>query len=122
MAVSRKTLRENIKKNYVTQLIEYFKANDEDVLQIKSNEICFPVLDEEGNEEFVKITVAVPTGSRDDNEPFDGYGKAEEYGMKLKQKAEKAAAAAKKKAEKIKRDEEFRRKKAEQKKKQEEKG
>lgn len=122
MAVSRKTLRENIKKNYVAQLIEYFKANDEEILQIKSNEICFPVLDEEGNEEFVKITVAVPTGSRDDNEPFDGYGKAEEYKMKLKQKAEKAAAAAKKKAEKIKRDEEFRRKKAEQKKKQEEKG
>lgn len=122
MAVSRKTLRENIKKNYITQLIEYFKINDEDVLQIKSNEICFPVLDEEGNEEFVKITVAVPTGSRDDNEPFDGYGKAEEYEMKLKQKAEKAAAAAKKKAEKIKRDEEFRRKKIEQKKKQEEKG
>lgn len=122
MAVSRKTLRENIKKNYVTQLIEYFKANDEDVLQIKSNEICFPVLDEEGNEEFVKITVAVPTGSRDDNEPFDGYGKAEEYEMKQKEKREKAEKAAKKKAEKIKRDEEFRRKKAEQKKKQEEKG
>lgn len=122
MAVSRKSLRENIKKKYVSQLIAFLNSKDEDVLQIKSNEICFPVLDEQGNEEFVKITIAVPTGSRDDNEPFDGYGKAEEYQMKLKAKAEKAEAAAKKKAEKIKRDEEFRRKKAEQKKKQEKRG
>lgn len=122
MAVSRKNLRENIKKIYIAQLIDFFQAKDEDVLRIKSNEICFPVLDEEGNEEFVKITVAVPTGSRDDNEPFDGYGKAQEYEMKQKEKKEKAEKAAKKKAEKIKRDEEFRRKKAEQKKKQEEKG
>lgn len=122
MAVSRKNLRENIKKIYITQLINFFQEKDEDVLRIKSNEICFPVLDEEGNEEFVKITVAVPTGSRDDNEPFDGYGKAQEYEMKQKEKKEKAEKAAKKKAEKIKRDEEFRRKKAEQKKKQEEKG
>lgn len=122
MAISRKTLRENIKKNYVAQLIDFFQKMGEDVLQIKSNEICFPVVDEENNDEFVKITIAVPTGSRDDNEPFDGYGKAQEYEMKLKAKAEKAKIAAKKKAEKIKRDEEFRRKKAEQKKKQEEKG
>ena len=55
---------------------------------------------------------------RDDNEPFDGYGKAQEYEMKQKEKKEKAEKAAKKKAEKIKRDEEYRRKKAEQKKKE----
>ena len=115
MAISRKTLREKIKQNYTAQLIDFFCKNDEDVLQIKSNEICFPVTDEEGNEDFVKITIAVPTGSRDDNEPFDGYGKAQEYEMKQKEKKEKAA---KKKAEKIKRDEEYRRKKAEQKKKE----
>lgn len=118
MAISRKTLREKIKQNYTAQLIDFFCKNDEDVLQIKSNEICFPVLDEEGNEDFVKITIAVPTGSRDDNEPFDGYGKAQEYEMKQKEKKEKAEKTAKKKAEKIKRDEEYRRKKAEQKKKE----
>lgn len=122
MAISRKTLREKIKQNYTAQLIDFFCKNDEDVLQIKSNEICFPVIDEEGNEDFVKITIAVPTGSRDDNEPFDGYGKAQEYEMKQKEKKEKAEKAAKKKAEKIKRDEEYRRKKAEQKKKEKEKG
>ena len=115
MAVSRKSLREKIKQLYTAELIQFFTDKEEDVLRIKSNEICFPVLDEEGNEEFVKITIAVPTGSRDDNEPFDGYGKAQEYEMKLKEKAKKAEKAAKKKAEKIKRDEEYRRKKAEQK-------
>lgn len=116
MAISRKTLREKIKQEYTNQLIDFFKTNDEDVLQIKSNEICFPVIDSEGNEDFVKITIAVPTGSRDDNEPFDGYGKAQEYEMKIKEKKEKAEIAAKKKAEKIKRDKEYREKKIQQKK------
>ena len=114
-ATSRKKLRENIKAQYINTLKEFFTTNGEEVLQIKSNEFCFPIVDEEGNEDFVKITVAIPMGTRDDNEPFDGYGKAEEYQMKLQAKAEKAEKTAKKKAEKIKRDEEYRKKKEEQK-------
>jgi hypothetical protein len=111
-AKSKKSLRENIKAKYTQTLIDFFQSQDEEVLRIKSNEICFPVVDEEGNEEFVKITIAVPTGSREDNEPFDGYSKAEEYEINQRLKAEKAEKAAKKKAEKIKRDKEYREKKA----------
>lgn len=112
---SRKTLREKIKSDYMTLLMSFLSDKGEEVLQTKKNEFCFPVCDEEGNEDFVKITVAIPTGSREDNSPFDGYGEANSYQLKLKANAEKAEAAARKKAEKIKRDEEYRRKKAEQK-------
>lgn len=110
MANSRKVLREQKKTEYMQKTMEFFSNCGEEVLQIKSNEFCFPIVDSEGNEDFVKITVAIPIGSRQDNEPFDGYGMAEEYRLNLKKKKEKAEEMAKKKAEKIKRDTEYREK------------
>lgn len=113
--VSRKILREEIKAEFVKTLTEIFIDKGEEVLRVGSNKIALPVVDREGNEDFVTITVSIPTGSTKDNEPYDGYGEAESYALKLKADKQKAEEKAKKKAEKIKRDEEFRRKKAEQK-------
>lgn len=113
--VSRKILREEIKAEFVKTLAEIFTDKGEEVLRVGSNKIALPVVDREGNEDFVTITISIPTGSTKDNEPYDGYGEAESYALKLKADKQKAEEKAKKKAEKIKRDEEFRRKKAEQK-------
>lgn len=113
--VSRKILREEIKAEFVKTLTEIFIDKGEEVLRVGSNKIALPVVDREGNEDFVTITISIPTGSTKDNEPYDGYGEAESYALKLKADKQKAEEKAKKKAEKIKRDEEFRRKKAEQK-------
>lgn len=113
--VSRKILREEIKAEFVKTLTEIFTDKGEEVLRVGSNKIALPVVDREGNEDFVTITISIPTGSTKDNEPYDGYGEAESYALKLKADKQKAEEKAKKKAEKIKRDEEFRRKKAEQK-------
>lgn len=112
MGVSRKVERELLKENYLAKLIEIF-AETEEVLRVKSNEIAFPVVGCEGNEDFIVITVKVPTGADKGMTPYDGYAMAEEYSMKLKNKEEKAKATAEKKAKKIKRDEEIRRKKKE---------
>lgn len=112
MAVSRKVERELLKENYLQMLIETLKDN-EDVLRVKSNEIAFPVVGCEGNEDFIVITVKVPTGADKGMTPYDGYAMAEEYEMKLKEKEEKAKVNAEKKAKKIKRDEEIRKKKKE---------
>lgn len=113
--VTRKVLREEIKADYIKLLTEILLEKGEEVLRVGSNKIAMPVVDREGNEDFVTITVSIPTGSTKDNEPYDGYGEAESYALKLKADEEKAKEKARKKAEKIKRDEEFRRKKAEQK-------
>ena len=112
MGVSRKVERELLKENYLQMLIETLKDN-EDVLRVKSNEIAFPVVGCEGNEDFIVITVKVPTGADKGMTPYDGYAMAEEYEMKLKEKEEKAKANAEKKAKKIKRDAEIRAKKKE---------
>lgn len=102
MATSRKTLREELKASYLGKISEMFKAS-EDVLRTGSNEIAFPVVDREGNEDFILITVRIPTGSHD-GEPYDGYSMAQEYQMKLEEKEAKEKERLRKKEEKIKRD------------------
>lgn len=101
MATSRKILREAIKNRYIAKLTELFK--DEDVLRTGSNEISFPVTDQEGNEDFIVLTVKIPTGSRD-GEVYDGYEMAREYGRKCAENAEKEKIARAKKEKKIARD------------------
>lgn len=88
MATTRTALRTALKVKYLEKVVDAFAS--EDVLRIKSNAIAFPVVDSEGNEDFITITVSVPTGSRDDGEPWDGYAEAEAFAMKEKEKAEKA--------------------------------
>lgn len=104
MAVSRKALREEKKMEYISKLIDFFNGENEEVLRVKSNEIAFPILDREGNEDFIKITVAIPTGANKGAEPYDAYAMAEEYEMKLAEKKIKAEEAKKKKEAKIARD------------------
>lgn len=90
--------------------------DDEDVdevLQVKSNEVAIPVVGCEGNEDFVVITVKVPTGANKGTEPYDGYEMAEDYQMKLDEKERKAKEKEEKKKRKIARDEEIRKKKKE---------
>lgn len=113
MAVSRKVEREILKENYLCAIVNLFSNHDEEVLRVKSNEIAIPVVGCEGNEDFIVITVKVPTGADKGMTPYDGYAMAEEFEMKQKEKIEKAKANAEKKAKKIKRDEEVRPKKKE---------
>lgn len=112
MSVSRKVEREILRTDYLNKIINFFK-NDEEVLQVKSNEIAIPVVGCENNEDFIVITVKVPTGANKGLEPYDGYSEAESYELKLKEKADKAKRNAEKKAKKIAKDKEIQRKKKE---------
>lgn len=63
MAVSRKVERELIRNKYLEVITDALLALDEDVLRVKSNEIAIPVVGCEGNEDFLVVTVKVPTGA-----------------------------------------------------------
>ncbi len=110
MAVSRKTLRETVKATYMEELAQALTAMGEDVGKTGSNEFNFPVVDSEGNEDFIVVKVVIPTGTRE-GEEYDGFGARTDYELKLKSKAEKTAKAAAEKAKKIARDEARRAKK-----------
>ena len=95
-----------------TQAVAYWvKELGEDVLRVGTNQIAIPVVDSEGEDNYVEFTIKIPSGSRD-GDAYDPYGLAQEYEMKQAEKKEKAAKAAEEKARKIARDEEMRRQKA----------
>ena len=77
MAVSRKIERELLREDYLKQIIENFLDKDEQVLRVKSNEIAIPVVGCEGNEDFIVVTVKVPTGANKGLEPYDGFTQGE---------------------------------------------
>ena len=113
MAVSRKVEREIIREEYLKEIISHFLDKDEDVLRVKSNEIAIPVVGCEGNEDFLVITVKVPTGANKGTEPYDGYEMAKDYEMKLEEKSKKAKKKEEAKQKKIARDKEVRKRKEE---------
>ena len=109
-----KNTNDALRAQYLNLVSALLTSAEEVVLRVKSNEIAIPCVDADGEDNFVVITIKVPTGSRD-GDPYDGYGEAESYALNCKQKAEKAKADAEKKAKKIARDQAMRAKKAEQK-------
>lgn len=102
---------EALRAKYVQMVSEALKAAGEEILVTGSNEVCIPVVDGDGDDQYVVFTVKVPTGDRDGT-PYDGYAMAEEYKMKQAEKAAKAKEAAEKKAKKIEADRKAREAKA----------
>ena len=113
MSVSRKVEREILRNDYLQKIIDCLLSQNEQVLRVKSNEIALPVVGCEGNEDFIVVTVKVPTGANKGLEPYDGFELAEDYEMKLKEKERKAKENAEKKAKKIAKDKEIRERKKE---------
>ena len=99
--LTRKQLDEEIKLRFLEGVKEHLENCGEEVLMVKSNEIALPVLDSEGEERWIVLTFKVPTGERG-GDAYDGYSMAEDYQMKLAEKAakqaEKEAKSAKNKA------------------------
>ena len=90
-----KILNEEIKVRYLEGINAHLEGCGEEVLRVGSNELAIPVVDEDGNEKWLVLVFKVPTGSRD-GDAYDGYAMAEEYQMKLADRAAKAEAKAKK--------------------------
>ena len=113
MATTRKQLREEVKAKYLEKLIDAF-GDSEEILRTASNEIAFPIVDREGNEDFVVLTVKIPTGDRDGN-AYDGYSVAQDYQMKCEEKKAKAEERKRKAEEKKRKVEASKAKKKEEK-------
>ena len=95
---TEKTLCENLRAFHLNEIIKMYESHDDEVLRTDSNEIAIPVVDSEGNERYIVITVKIPTGSRD-GDAYDGYSMAEDYAMKCAERKAKAEEKARKSAE-----------------------
>jgi 2-keto-3-deoxy-L-rhamnonate aldolase RhmA len=97
MAKTQKSLNDELRAQWVRDVREYLSQEDE-VLVVGANELAVPVVDSEGNEKWVVLTIKVPTGTRD-GDAYDGYAMAEDYRMRQADKAAKAAERERKTAE-----------------------
>jgi hypothetical protein len=96
MANTQKSLNDALRAQYLERVHDYLSTEDE-VLVVGANELAVPVVDADGNEKWIVLTVKVPTGSRD-GDAYDGYAMAEDYQLKLANKAAKAAEKERKAA------------------------
>ena len=94
---------DNVRSDVMNSIQNFLESKTHEVLRTGSQEFCIPIVNEAGDEGYMKITFSIPTGSRD-GDAYDGYAMAEEYKRKCAEKAEKAKVAAEKKAAKIKAD------------------
>ena len=97
MANTTKSLNDALRALYMERVHTCLSQEDE-VLVVGANELAVPVVDADGNEKWIVLTVKVPTGSRD-GDAYDGYAMAEDYRMRQAAKSEKAAERARKTAE-----------------------
>lgn len=83
------------KKPYVEELQNYFKNKGEDVLEIASASLCFPITDVDGNDCFLRLDISIPRNR--DGEPFDGYEVADEWEVEKKNREERKKRIAERK-------------------------
>ena len=101
MAKTQKSLNDELRALWV-QRVHTSLSQEDEVLVVGANELAVPVVDTDGNEKWIVLTIKVPTGSRD-GDAYDGYAMAEDYQLKLANKAAKAAEKERKAADKAKR-------------------
>ena len=95
MAKTMKVLNDEVRAQYMEAVRTAMVATGDEVLQVASNELAIPVVDSEGNEKWVVLTIKVPTGSRD-GDAYDGYSMQEDYQLKQAAKTAKAEEKARK--------------------------
>ena len=95
MAKMTKSQMATAKRNEVLEMLtEYLTDLDEEVMRESGNTIVFPSVDADGNELYVKITVAIPRGDRS-GEAYNGHDATQAYEDKQKLIAAKREQRAK---------------------------
>lgn len=110
--MSKTQLRNELHTRYLKMIADALCQSGEEVLQTKANQLCVPCVNAAGYDEYITITISVPTGERSTKTPYDGYAEAEAFKFEQAEAQAKAEAAAKAKAEKIARDQREREAKA----------
>jgi hypothetical protein len=100
MAKSVKTMKTEKKNEYIEKITKFLLENEEDVVRTGSGELAFPIVLENGDECFITLKIAIPTGTRD-GEDYNGYAVAKSYKIDCENNAQKAENARKAKEKKI---------------------
>lgn len=115
--MNQQEMRNQVRDKVMAIIIEALakEYGEENIPRTSANTIAVPEILSDDNECFAKITISIPTGSRDGT-AYDAFEEAKAYEYDVKQKAEKKRAqeaeAKRKKEEQAKRKAEAKAKKA----------
>lgn len=88
MATSTK-FKQNKRDEILQFLTDILTENNEEVMRVGSNEIAFPTVLENGDEETIVVKVSIPTGTKGrdgEREPYDPYTANKDYMDKVESK------------------------------------
>lgn len=88
---------DGVRAEIMKTTIETFEKMGYEVLRTGSQEICLPILNEEKDEAYLKISFVIPKGERN-GDPYDGYEARDAYTDKVKRDEEKKKETARDKA------------------------
>ena len=76
--MTRKQEQDKRRSEFLKKLIAFIESEGDEAIQIKKNEVAFPIVFNNGDEAFMKVAVSIPAGSRD-GDIFDAYSLHEEF-------------------------------------------
>ena len=98
MATNQKAVTDALRANWTATFKAFISNNfDTDVCQTAAGTFMFPVVDEAGEDRWVKVSVIIPKDANEED-GTDGYSLAREYQLKV-DAAEERARKAKEKAD-----------------------
>lgn len=101
--MSTKSVTDALRSQFTSDLAEFLSAKyDCDVCKTAAGTLMIPVVDEAGDDRWIKFSVIIPKEASEED-GTDGYSLAREYDIKLEAAADrKVQAAAKAEAAKAK--------------------
>ena len=98
MATNQKAITDALRANWTATFKAFISNNfDTDVCQTAAGTFMFPVVDDAGEDRWVKVSVIIPKDANEED-GTDGYSLAHEYQLKV-DAAEERARKAKEKAD-----------------------
>lgn len=76
---------EKVRQNFLQNIIEIFSEKGEEIMQVSTNALAIPTVNELGNEIYLKLTVSIPRGERG-GPAYDGHQEAEDYKVESAEK------------------------------------
>lgn len=77
--ISESKLRTMLRDRLMSEFLEYAQEQYGTALVVKGNKIAIGVVDDNGDDRWAELTIAIPTGSHDGSEQYDGEMLAKDY-------------------------------------------
>lgn len=84
--VTENQANENVRQNFLESLCTLIEQNGEEAMQVATNAIAVPYVNELGTEIYIKLTVSIPRGERG-GAPYNGHEEHESYKIEATEKA-----------------------------------